>query len=64
MLQAMFGSIWPGSFRVEDFWNISQSETTIALWWSYLMSDRDEMRKLCKGLDIDASCHVWFHLAL
>jgi hypothetical protein len=26
-----FGSIWPSSFRVEDFFNISQSETRIAL---------------------------------
>jgi hypothetical protein len=30
MLPAKFGSIWPGSFR-EDFFNISQSETRIAL---------------------------------
>jgi hypothetical protein len=26
-----FGSIWPNSFRGEDFLNISQSETRIAL---------------------------------
>ena len=31
MLPAMFGSIWPSSFRGEDFFNISQSETRIAL---------------------------------
>jgi hypothetical protein len=30
MLPAMFGSIWPSSFRGEDFFNISQSETRIA----------------------------------
>ena len=31
MLPAKFGSIWPSSFREEDFVNISQSETRIAL---------------------------------
>jgi hypothetical protein len=31
MLPAKFGSIWPSSFRGEDFSNISQSETRIAL---------------------------------
>jgi hypothetical protein len=31
MLPAKFGSIWPSSFRGEDFSNISQSETEIAL---------------------------------
>ena len=31
MLPAKFGSIWPSSFRGEDFFNISQSETRIAL---------------------------------
>jgi hypothetical protein len=30
MLPAKFGSIWPSSFR-EDLFNISQSETRIAL---------------------------------
>jgi hypothetical protein len=31
MFPAKFGSIWPSSFRGEDFFNISQSETRIAL---------------------------------
>ena len=31
MLPAKFGSIWPRSFRGEDLFNISQSETRIAL---------------------------------
>jgi len=31
MLPAKFGSIWPSSFRGEDFLNISQSEKRIAL---------------------------------
>jgi hypothetical protein len=29
MLPAKFGSIWPRSFRGEDFFNISQSEKRI-----------------------------------
>ena len=33
-------------------------------WRPCLLSDRDEMRKLCKGHLIDASCKVWFHLAM
>jgi hypothetical protein len=31
MLLAKFGSIWPSSFRGEDFFNSSQSEKRIAL---------------------------------
>jgi hypothetical protein len=31
MLSAKIGSIWPSSFRGEDFFNSSQSETRIAL---------------------------------
>jgi hypothetical protein len=31
MLPAKFGSIWPSSLRGEDFFNISQSKTRIAL---------------------------------
>ena len=47
MLPANFGSIWPSSFRGEDFFSISQSETRNAL----------------RGPYIDAFCQVWFHLA-
>jgi hypothetical protein len=31
MLPAKFGSIWPSSFRGEDFLNINQSEKRIGL---------------------------------
>jgi hypothetical protein len=31
MLPAKFGSIWPSSFRGEDFFNISQSEKELLL---------------------------------
>jgi transposase-like protein len=36
MLPAKFGSILPSSFRGEDFFNISQSETSIALGEMYV----------------------------
>ena len=32
------------------------------LWQPCFLSDRDEMNKLHKGPNIDASCKVWFHL--
>jgi hypothetical protein len=37
MLPAKFGSIWPSSFRGEDFLNIIQSETRIALGVIFVM---------------------------
>jgi hypothetical protein len=43
MLPAKFGSIWPSSFRGEDFFNISQSETRIALGGQYQKSDGVKM---------------------
>ena len=61
MLPAKFGSIWPNSFRGEDFFNISQSETRIALG-GHLLAEWDEMNKLYRGPYIDAFCQVWFHL--
>ena len=65
MLPAKFGSIWPSIFRGEDFFNISQSETRIALgghicWRNH--PEWDEMKKLYRGPYIDAFCQVWFHL--
>ena len=33
------------------------------LWWSCLLTDRDEMSNLHKGHSIDASCHVSVNLA-
>ena len=63
MLPAKFDSIWPNSFRGEDFFNISQSETTIALgghifWWN-----GTKWKNCYRGSYIDAYCQVWFHLA-
>jgi hypothetical protein len=33
------------------------------LWWSCLLTDRDEMRNFHRGNSIDASCHVSINLA-
>ena len=63
MLPAKFGSIWPSSFRGEDFFNSSQSETRIAPGSHICLAEWDEMKKLYRGPYIDASCQVWFHLA-
>ena len=64
MLPTKFGSICSSSFKGEDYFNISQSETTIALGGHiYLLAEWDEMKKLYRGPYTDAFCQVWFHLA-
>jgi hypothetical protein len=63
MFPAKFGSIWPSSFRGEDCFNISQSENKNCPWWSYLLAEWDEMKKLYRGPYIDDFCQVWFHSA-
>jgi hypothetical protein len=45
MLPAKFGSIWPGSFRGEDFFNSSQSEKRIALS-DWLLLKKNSLLKL------------------
>ena len=62
MLPAKFGSIWPNSFRGEDFFNISQSETRIALGGHICWRNGMKWRNF-RGPYIDAFCQVWFHLA-
>ena len=59
MLPAKFGSIWPSSFRGEDFFNIRNKNCP---WRPYLLAEWDEMKKLYRGPYIDALCQVWFHL--
>jgi hypothetical protein len=59
MLPAKFGSIWQNSFRGEDFFNISQSETRIALGGHICWRNGT---KLYTGPYLDAFCQVWFHL--
>ena len=57
----MFGFIWPRSFRGEDFFNISQSETRIALGGHICWRNGTKWRNF-SGPYIDAFCQVWFHL--
>ena len=63
MLPAKFGSIWPSSFRGEDFFNISNPiRNKNCPWRPYLLAEWGEMKKLYRGPYIDAFCQVWFHL--
>ena len=57
MLPTKFRFIWTSGFRGEEFLEINQSETRIAL------TDRDEMSNLYRGSAIDASYQVSIHLA-
>ena len=61
MIPAKFGSIWPSSFREEDFFNISQSETRIALG-SHICRRMGRNEEIYRGPYIDAFCQAWFHL--
>ena len=62
MLPAKFGLIWPSSFRGEDFFNISQSKTRIALG-SHICRPNGTKQRNFRGPYIDDSCQVWLHLA-
>ena len=55
MLPAKFGSIWPSSFRGEDFFNISQSETRIALVGHICWRNGTKWRNFIED-------QVWFNL--
>jgi hypothetical protein len=57
MLPTKFRFIWTSGFRGEEFLEINQSETRIAL------TDRDKMSNLYRGSAIDASYQVSVHLA-
>jgi hypothetical protein len=54
MLPAKFVSIWPSSFRGEDFFNISQSETRIALGghicWRMISTGRSNYPEILKKI--------------
>ena len=62
MLPTKFRFIWPSSFRGEDFKN-RPIRNKNRLWRPCLLTDRDEMSNLYKGLPIDASYQVLVHLA-
>ena len=63
MLPAVFGSILPSSFRGDDFWSISQSETRFARGGYICCLIGTKLWKLYRRPPIDAPCQVWLHLA-
>ena len=62
MLPAKFGSIWPSSFRGEDFLTLAnqKQELPLAAIFAGRMGRNEE---IYRGPYIDAFCQVWFHLA-
>jgi hypothetical protein len=62
MLPAKFCSIWPSSFRGEDFLTLANQKQELPLA-AIFVGEWDEMKKIYRGPYIDAFCQVWFHLA-
>ena len=63
MLLTKFRLIWPSGFRGEDFFRNQPIRNKNDLWWSCLLTDRDEMSNLYREPSIDASYQVLVHLA-
>ena len=72
-IPAKFGSNRPSGFG-EEAWNVKSLQTTdnrrrtpirnkSCLWQPCLLTDRDEMSNLYRGISIDASYQVLVHLA-
>jgi hypothetical protein len=61
MLPAKFGSIWPSSFRGEDFFNSSQSETRIALGShiDWLMLNKSSPLKLLGQIKLNLAGSIY-----
>jgi hypothetical protein len=63
MLPTKFQFIWESGFRGEDFFRNQPIRNKNGLWRPCLLTDRDEMSNLYRGLSIDASYQVSVHLA-
>jgi hypothetical protein len=50
-------------FQRRRFFRYRPIKNKNCLWWSCLLTDRDEMSNLHRGHSIDASCHVSVNLA-
>jgi hypothetical protein len=50
-------------FQRRRFFRYRPIRNKNCLWWSCLLTDRDEMSNLHRGHSIDASCHVLVNLA-
>ena len=57
-----FQFIWESGFRGEDFFRNQPIKNKNGLWWPCLLTDRDEMSNIYRGLSIDASYQVSVHL--
>jgi hypothetical protein len=64
MLPTKFQFIWPSGYRGEDFFRNQPIRNKNCLWRPCLITDRDEMRILYRGLAIDVSYQVSVHLAM
>ena len=62
MLPTKFQFIWESGFRGEDFFRNQPIKNKNGLWWPCLLTDRDEMSTINRGLSIDASYQVSVHL--
>ena len=63
MLPTKFQFIWESGFRGEDFFRNQPIKNKNGLWWPCLLTVRDEMSTIYRGLSIDASYQVSVHLA-
>jgi hypothetical protein len=61
MLPTKFQFIWESGFR-EDLFRNQPIKNKNGLWWPCLLTDRDEISNLYRGLSIDASYQVSVHL--
>jgi hypothetical protein len=63
MLPTKFQFIWPSGYRGEDVFRNQPIRNNNCLWWSCVLTDRDEISNLYRKPSIDASYQVSVHLA-
>ena len=63
MFPTMFRCICPSAYSGEDFLEIDQSRHKNYLWWSWLLTDQNEMSIIYRGSSIHAAYQVSVHLA-
>ena len=64
MLPTKFRSVWPSCFRVEDFLKTTNQKQKLPVAAMFVNgSGQIKMSNLYRGLSIDASYQVSFHLA-
>ena len=63
MLHTKCRFICPSGFREEELKKKMTNQKQELLWWSYLLTGRDEVSNLYRGPSIDASYYVPVNLA-